>query len=127
MPLQASGIYVAVAADQWVGRGSGATATERTLGPARPAERAPPTCFPEHERAFLLAQPGVGIVMVRRLEQAGYHSMQAIRRLGVNAVVAEISAALGTKSWANRTGALKRAIGADISCLVISSTAIPKR
>jgi hypothetical protein len=66
--------------------------------------------FPEEERRRLLAQPGIGPTVIARLEAAGIHSLQALRSIGIRAVVDAVCAGLGSAAWSNRRRALERAL-----------------
>jgi len=66
--------------------------------------------FAEHERRHLLAEPGIGPLVVTRLEQAGFHSLATLREAGADHVVRTICASVGSRAWANRRDALERAL-----------------
>lgn len=57
--------------------------------------------FAPEERALLLAVRGVGPGVLRRLEQIGIHSLQALAARDAGAICAEVSALLGTTCWRN--------------------------
>lgn len=76
-------------------------ATVHTHGVAR---------FSPHERALLLSTPGIGPGVVQRLEGAGIHSLAQIRAMGVPGAVQHVCQHLGTMAWANRQGALTKAL-----------------
>lgn len=77
-------------------------ACQRAAGPA----------FNEHERRLLLATPGLGPVVVQRLEGAGVTSLAALRQRGVDRVVDQLCQAAGNAAWRNRRRALARALAA---------------
>jgi hypothetical protein len=72
-----------------------------------------PSTFAPAERRLLLATPGIGAVVVDRLEAAGFSSLQALREAGAARVTEIVLAHLqtgGQLAWRNRTGAIARAI-----------------
>lgn len=69
--------------------------------------------FAPHERRVLELGAGLGPVVVRRLEDAGVHSLQALREQGVDPIVERICGALGQPSWANRRTALLRVLSLE--------------
>lgn len=66
--------------------------------------------FNERERRHLLASPRLGPVVVGRLEHSGIASIDAMRTLGVDAVVEALCQARHNKASLNRRRALLRAI-----------------
>ena len=68
--------------------------------------------FPEKERALLLKQRGIAEGTLRRLEEAGYGSIEELRRDGVTAVIDRATAGLGHNAWANRGQTLQSALRA---------------
>jgi hypothetical protein len=68
--------------------------------------------FAEQERALLLKQRGVGEGTLRRLEAAGYGSIEQMRQDGVAAVIDRATAGLRSNAWANRAQALQSALRA---------------
>lgn len=66
--------------------------------------------FTPDERRLLLSTPGIGPGVIQRLESAGIHSLAQIRVLGVQGTVRHVCEHLGTMAWANRRGALNRAL-----------------
>lgn len=68
--------------------------------------------FPDPERRFLLARPGIGPAVVARLEQAGYSSLSSIQASGVGTVIDAVVARVSSPAWLNRRHALERAIRA---------------
>lgn len=59
---------------------------------------------------LLLRAPGVGPVVVRRLEEVGVRSLSDLVRRGVDPTVSAICAELGHQGWTNRRDALVRAL-----------------
>lgn len=57
--------------------------------------------FNEEERAVLLAVKGVGAIVVSRLEQLGFHSLQQLAQAETGDVVSQASAMLGSSCWRN--------------------------
>jgi hypothetical protein len=70
-----------------------------------------PARFDAVDRACLLRLPQIGPKVVDRLEAAGFDSMDAMRRVGLDAVVSAVCAHVGNRAWANRRRALARALG----------------
>lgn len=66
--------------------------------------------FNERERRHLLASPGLGPVVVERLEQSGIASIATLRTLGVDAVVESMCQPGQNMAWFNRRRALLRAV-----------------
>lgn len=66
--------------------------------------------FNERERRHLLASPGLGPVVVERLEQSGIASIDSLRTLGVDAVVESLCRPGQNQAWRNRRRALLRAV-----------------
>lgn len=62
--------------------------------------------FPTHERRLLLSTPGLGEVVVARLEAAGLASLRELQALGPERVLAQV----GQGAWGNRRRALARAL-----------------
>jgi hypothetical protein len=111
MPLLTTGVFVA----------SGPRPGPRP--PARPAlwpSRALPAAaaptpgarFSPAERERLLLERGIGPTTVERLERAGFASLEALRRAGVQQVVAAVVEAVETPGWRNRQRALERVVQA---------------
>ncbi len=69
--------------------------------------------FPPHEWRLLELGAGIGPGVVRRLEEAGVHSLQALREQGVDRIIERICCASGQPSWANRRAALLRVLMLD--------------
>ncbi len=61
----------------------------------------PPTPFPPHDRAALLAVKGVGPTVVARLEQLGFASLAQLAEADAADVVAGAAAMLGSSCWRN--------------------------
>lgn len=74
---------------------------------ADPSVVCPVRRFEPGERSLLLGAPGIGEVVVRRLEALGITSLRALRSAGVGAVVERICSATGQPGWANRRRALE--------------------
>lgn len=68
--------------------------------------------FPLHEREVLLQTSGIGAEVVQRLEEAGFHSLEHMRQIGIDLVIATMCSHVGTTAWANRRRALGRAVQA---------------
>jgi hypothetical protein len=66
--------------------------------------------FSDAERRHLLAQPGLGPVVVQRLESAGVGSLDALRQRGVDRVIDLLCRSGGSVAWRNRRRALARAV-----------------
>lgn len=82
---------------------------------AVPLERAASaTRFPTEERRRLLATPGIGEVVVTRLEHAGYASLQALQQAGAERVTEQVRQLVGDVAWRNRRRAIARAIAASL-------------
>lgn len=62
--------------------------------------------FPPHERNLLLRTPGLGEVIVQRLEVAGIVSLMQLHALGSDQVLDRV----GQGWWHNRRRALSRAL-----------------
>lgn len=62
--------------------------------------------FIEEERALLLSAPGVGPMVIARLEAAGIESLRALRQVGVEQAIAQVCTQIGTAAWRNRQAAL---------------------
>ena len=71
--------------------------------------------FSTEDRRRLLATPGIGHVVVDRLEAAGYASLHALREAGADTVTERVRALLGGPAWQNRRRAIARAIDAASS------------
>ena len=69
--------------------------------------------FSQTERSSLLAQPGIGPGVVRRLEQAGYVPLQALVGADEQEVIARIAELSRVHGWRNNPLAL-RAVSAAI-------------
>ena len=67
--------------------------------------------FPARERLVLLATPGIGPLVVQRLEEAGLDSFDKLLQVGVDAAVRRVCAQVGSRAWANRADALRQALG----------------
>lgn len=70
--------------------------------------------FPDAERRLLLAERGIGQQVVERLEQAGLHSLEQLRTLGVPHAVLMVCASVGSIAWANRRKPLERALARSL-------------
>lgn len=57
--------------------------------------------FSADERAVLLAVKGVGPTVIARFEQIGIHSLDALADNGVDEIVGQVAAMLGTTCWKN--------------------------
>jgi hypothetical protein len=68
--------------------------------------------FAEEERALLLNQRGIGAGTLRRLEAAGYRSIEQLRHDGVAVVIERATVDLRDHAWANRAQALRSALRA---------------
>ena len=66
--------------------------------------------FPETERKLLLCEPGINAQVVARLEQAGFHSLDHLKREGVASAVLRVCSELSTIGWATRRKPLERAV-----------------
>lgn len=66
--------------------------------------------FTHHERYLLLTERGISHGVVQRLEDAGVHSFEQLRRLGVETIVRRICDGVGSSCWTNRQRALERAL-----------------
>lgn len=62
------------------------------------------------ERRLLLSTPGIGEVVVGRLEAAGFASLQALRETGARGVTERVLAQVQSAAWRNRRRAIERAI-----------------
>jgi len=78
------------------------------------APPAPPAGFCQRDRALLLATPRIGPGVVERLEQAGFGSLEQMRRVGIEAVVARVCASFDMPGWTNRRSALSAALKAAL-------------
>lgn len=67
--------------------------------------------FSPPERRFLLMTPGIGPLVVERLEQSGIHSIDTLQSKGIDAVVESICQPGHNRAWFNRRRALLRAVG----------------
>jgi hypothetical protein len=67
--------------------------------------------FSTEERGVLLETNGIGPEVVRRLEEAGFHSLDHMRAIGVDRVIETMCSYVGTRAWANRRRALQRVLG----------------
>lgn len=66
--------------------------------------------FAYTERARLLATPGIGPTVVRRLEEAGFDSFERLQAVGVDNAVHAVCRHIGSIAWANRAEPLRRAL-----------------
>jgi hypothetical protein len=66
--------------------------------------------FTTAERERLLALPRIGPLVIESLEAAGFHSLDAIRRTGLDAVVDAVCRQQGQVAWRNRRRALAAAL-----------------
>ena len=66
----------------------------------QPAQRA--VRFSDAERQLLLLTPGVGPMVLERMEDVGITSVEQLRREGVEAVVDLVCRRVGSTAWANR-------------------------
>lgn len=80
--------------------------------------------FAAHERQRLLAVRGIGPRVLDRLEEAGIHSLQDLRRVGVAAAVEAVCERMGCRSWVNRRDALERLLDPPA---VSPTRAMPRR
>lgn len=71
-----------------------------------------PAAFCDAERRLLLATPGLGPVVVQRLETAGVTSLAALRQRGVDRVIDQLCREAGSPAWRNRRRALAKALAA---------------
>ena len=81
----------------------------RQLSGAAPPE---PSRFAPGDRATLLLVPGIGPLVLKRLEQLGITSIAEIQRRGVDQVVVDVNRELGVRGWGNRARPLQRALRA---------------
>lgn len=58
----------------------------------------------------LLLEPGIGPIVIRRLEEVGVRSVADLVRRGVEPTVQSICASMGQHAWQNRRAALVRAL-----------------
>lgn len=65
--------------------------------------------FSATDRQRLLALPRVGPQVIDSLEAAGFHSLDAMRRSGLDAVVDAVCRQQGQVAWRNRRRALAAA------------------
>lgn len=65
--------------------------------------------FTTAERQRLLALPRIGPRVIDSLEAAGFHSLDAMRRTGLDAVVDVVCRQQGQVAWRNRRRALAAA------------------
>ncbi len=66
--------------------------------------------FAEAERRHLLKTPGLGPIVIERLEAAGIGSMATLHRLGVETVVCALCTPGTNLAWRNRRNALQQAL-----------------
>jgi hypothetical protein len=66
--------------------------------------------FDPKDRMLLMSTPGIGSLVLQRLEEAGFDSLEAIQLVGVDTVVHVICAQQRSKGWSNRRRALERAL-----------------
>lgn len=57
--------------------------------------------FTHHERTILLAVKGVGPIVVQRLEEMGFATLEDLAKAEMPDVVAHAAAMLGTSCWKN--------------------------
>jgi len=67
--------------------------------------------FEAHERARLVAEPGLGPGVIGRLEALGFDSLEKLRLHGVEQVVTRVCAEFGNRAWRNRLQPLLRVLG----------------
>ena len=72
------------------------------------------TRFSAEERRRLLATPGIGEVVIDRLEAAGFGSLQALQQAGALRATECVREQLGAHVWHNRRRAIARAIQATL-------------
>jgi hypothetical protein len=70
--------------------------------------------FSADERRRLLATPGIGEIVIDRLEAAGFGSLQALQQAGAHTVTERVRQQLGERAWSNRRRAIARAIQATL-------------
>lgn len=75
--------------------------------------------FPQHERDLLLQTPGLGEVIVQRLESAGIVSLAQLHALGTDQVLDLV----GRGGWHNRRRALARAL--ESAARLVPGNAVP--
>lgn len=88
--------------------------------PAQPAARpqalregpAAQCRFSTTERRLLLMANGIGEVLVAALEEAGFHSLEELRRRGTDRVVEDVERRTGKASWHGRAPRLARVLAA---------------
>jgi hypothetical protein len=68
--------------------------------------------FSSDERRIMLATPGIGPLVIDRLEQVGIDSLERLKRIGVDSSVLLICERMGTVAWANRRRPLRKAFAA---------------
>lgn len=69
--------------------------------------------FPAHERRYLCTWPGIGDLVVSRIEQVGVGSLRQLQQRGVDEVLDRICQAQGQTAWRNRRKALLRALSSS--------------
>jgi hypothetical protein len=69
-----------------------------------------PRAFTAPERSVLLRVPGIGPLVVQRLQDVGIASLHDLRRVGPEVVVQRICALTNSPAWLNRKRALQAAI-----------------
>ena len=80
-------------------------------------ETMPSTTFRTEEREALLRAPGIGPLILSRLEAAGLGSFERLREVGAAGAAGMVCAQQGNPSWMNRQRALKRALeAAGVDC-----------
>jgi hypothetical protein len=72
----------------------------------------PRPAFRPEERKALLGTPGIGPVIVMRLEQAGLGSLDRLREVGTARAAGIVCTLQGSPAWMNRHRALARALEA---------------
>jgi hypothetical protein len=66
--------------------------------------------FAPDERRLLMNERGINALVITRLEQAGYRSIDQLRAAGIPAVVGDVCRLVGTLAWENRRRPLERAM-----------------
>lgn len=66
--------------------------------------------FSPREARVLLNTRGIGPLVLQRLEQAGYCSLQQLQSAGADKVTEQVVRLMGTTAWTNRREALRRAL-----------------
>ena len=68
--------------------------------------------FTTDERRLLLSTPGIGPGVIGRLESAGISSLAQLDEIGADLALKRVCQIVGSTGWANRRGALLRALQA---------------